>query len=83
MQQRKCFSRTMALAVVCFILCSPAISLGWGPGGHMMVARIAFQRLHPHAKAEVKKLLAVPLDPASATQQKAKTLLMPPTGRMT
>jgi len=67
MQQTRCFSRTMALAVACFILCSPAISLGWGPGGHMMVARIAFQRLNPHAQAEVKKLLAVPLDPASAT----------------
>jgi S1/P1 Nuclease len=65
--QKRLFNRTIALAVVGFILCTPAISLGWGSGGHMMVAQIAFERLTPHAKAEVKTLLAIPLEPLSAT----------------
>lgn len=37
----------------------------WGAGGHMMAAHIAQGRLNAHAKREVAKLLAVPLDPAS------------------
>ena len=65
--QKRFFNRTIALAVVCLILCTPAISLGWGSGGHMMVAQIAFGRLNQHAKAEVMTLLAIPLEPLSAT----------------
>src|SRR5215475_8067224 len=41
------------------ILSTPAMSFGWGAGGHMMTAKIAFGRLTPHAKAEVAKLLAI------------------------
>jgi hypothetical protein len=52
----KCAS---ALGIVWLILCAPVMSLGWGAGGHMMVAKIAFDRLNPHAKAEVAKLLAI------------------------
>src|SRR5262245_66114157 len=57
--QRRLFKRTIALGVVCFILFTPVVSLGWGAGGHMIVAKVAFDRLNPHAKAEVKKLLAI------------------------
>ena len=49
----------VALGVACLILCLPSISLGWGAGGHMIVAKVAFDRLKPHAKAEVAKLLAI------------------------
>jgi S1/P1 nuclease len=42
-------------------------ALGWGPGGHMMVASIAFKRLNPTAKAKVKKLLAIPVNPCAVT----------------
>jgi len=46
-------------------------SLGWGAGGHMMVASIAFKRLNPNAKAQVKKLLAVPINPSDVTKASA------------
>src|SRR5438046_2864997 len=59
MQQRRLFTRTIALGIGCLILCTPIVSLGWGPGGHMMVARIAFGRLNPRAKAQVARLLAI------------------------
>src|SRR4029450_3678784 len=59
MQQRRFLSRAIALAAISLILCAPVTSLGWGPGGHMMVARIAFGRLNPRAKAQVAKLLAI------------------------
>jgi S1/P1 nuclease len=59
MKQRRLFGRTIAFGVGCLILCTPTISLGWGAGGHMMVARIAFGRLNPRAKAQVAKLLAI------------------------
>ena len=51
--------KAMAFAAVCLILSTPTILLGWGAGGHMMVAHIAFGRLNPNAKAQVQKLLAV------------------------
>src|SRR5882724_9894154 len=59
MQRIRLFRTTVALGVACLILCIPSISLGWGAGGHMMVAKVAFDRLNPHAKAEVAKLLAI------------------------
>jgi hypothetical protein len=55
------------LVVVCLILSTSTTSLGWGPGGHMMVASIAFNRLNPKAKAQVKKLLAIPINPCDVT----------------
>jgi len=45
------------------MLCTPSLSLGWGAGGHMMVASIAFSRLNPRAKAKAKELLAIPINP--------------------
>ena len=59
MQRIRLFRTTVALGVACLILCMPSLSLGWGAGGHMMVAQIAFARLNSHAKAEVAKLLAI------------------------
>jgi len=63
------FKRGIAVAVVCLILCTPSISLGWGAGGHMMVASIAFTRLKPNARAKVKTLLALPIDPTTQTNK--------------
>jgi len=47
------------------------MSLGWGAGGHMMTAQIAFDRLNPRAKAQVRTLLAIPINPADVTRQSA------------
>lgn len=57
----------IAIGLVCLTLCAPSISLGFGPGGHMMTAQIAFDRLNPRAKAQVKTLLAIPINPASVS----------------
>lgn len=59
----------VAIGLVCFILFTPVMSLGWGAGGHMMTAQIAFDRLNPRAKAEVRTLLAIPINPANVTRQ--------------
>jgi len=40
---------------------------GWGDGGHMMVAKIAYDRLNPTARAEADRLLAVKIKPISKT----------------
>lgn len=61
MQWKRLFNRTIALGVVCLVLCTPILTLGWGAGGHMIVAKVAFGRLNPHAKTEVAKLLAIPI----------------------
>ncbi|MEK6303474.1 MAG: S1/P1 nuclease [Acidobacteriota bacterium] len=57
------------LVAACLILSISTTSLSWGPGGHMMVASIAFKRLNPTAKARAKKLLAVPINPCDVTKQ--------------
>ena len=61
--------RGIALGVVLLILCAPTLSLGWGPGGHMMVASIAFNRLNPRAKAKAQALLALPIEPTDKTNK--------------
>jgi hypothetical protein len=43
--------------------------MGWGAGGHMMTASIAFDRLNPRAKAKVNELLAIEINPATVTAQ--------------
>lgn len=53
----------------CLVLSISITSQGWGAGGHMMVASIAFKRLNPKAKAQVKKLLAIPINPCDVTKQ--------------
>ena len=64
---RRLFKRGMAIGIACLILCTPSISLGWGAGGHMMTAQIAFKRLNPAAKAKAIELLAIRIDPASVS----------------
>jgi len=64
-QRNRVFKSAIALGVVGLILCTPSMSLGWGAGGHMIVAQIAFDRLNPRAKAQVKALLAIPINPAA------------------
>lgn len=66
---RRQFKRGIAIGVAFLILCTPSISLGWGPGGHMMVASIAFSRLNPTAKAKAQTLLALSIDPTVQTNK--------------
>lgn len=61
------FGNAIAIGAICLTLCTPTISLGWGAGGHMIVARIAFARLNPRAKAQVNILLAIPINPAGVS----------------
>jgi hypothetical protein len=42
---------------------------GWGPGGHMIVAYIAYGRLNDRARGEVDKLIAIKIAPAAVTGQ--------------
>jgi S1/P1 Nuclease len=60
---------TALLLLTCFTTFSASTSFGWGAGGHMMVAQIAFQRLNANAKAHVEKLLAIPIDPKDVTAE--------------
>lgn len=69
MQRIRFFKSSIALGVACLILCTPLTSHSWGAGGHMMVAQIAFARLNPRARAQVKALLALPINPAEVTSQ--------------
>src|SRR6185295_14980747 len=69
MQRRRLFKSSIALGVTCLILCTPLTSQAWGAGGHMMVAQIAFARLNPRARAQVKALLALPINPAAISSQ--------------
>lgn len=64
---RRHFNRVIAISVAFLILCTPSISLGWGAGGHMMVASIAFSRLNPRAKAQAQTLLAIAINPAAVS----------------
>ena len=65
--QRQHWKCALAIGIVFLILCTPSISLGWGAGGHMMTAQIAFSRLNPTAKAKVIELLAIDINPAAVT----------------
>jgi len=66
-QRQHPWKRGLAISIVLLILCTPSISLGWGAGGHMMTAQIAFDRLNPTAKAKVIELLAVDINPSAVT----------------
>jgi hypothetical protein len=56
----------LAIGLSLFLLMDQA--WGWGPGGHMIVAQIAYGRLNTKAKAEVDKLIALQIDPAEITK---------------
>ena len=62
---RGLFKNAIALGLLCLTLCTPSLSFGWGPGGHMMTASIAFDRLNPRAKAQARTLLAIPINPSA------------------
>lgn len=63
--------RVVSAAVLsCLVLMPAGSALGWGAGGHMMTARIAFERLNPKARAEAERLMAIPINPASITSKR-------------
>jgi hypothetical protein len=66
---RRSFKALISLGVTCLILFAPTLSMGWGAGGHMMTASIAFDRLNPRAQAKVNELLAIEINPATVTAQ--------------
>lgn len=68
-QHRIPFKSALSIVITCVILCTPSISLGWGAGGHMMTAHIAFNRLKPKARAKVIELLAIEIKPGSVTSK--------------
>ena len=65
--KRWLFKSRLVVGLLAVMLCTPSLSLGWGAGGHMMVASIAFKRLNPRAKAQAMALLARPIKPADVT----------------
>ena len=65
--KRRLFKSRIAIGLLGIMLCTPSLSLGWGAGGHMMIASIAFKRLNPRAKAQATALLARPIKPADVT----------------
>ena len=67
--KQRAFRSRVAIGVICFVLTTPTLSLSWGAGGHMMTAQIAFDRLSPRAKAEARRLLAIPINPAAVTRR--------------
>jgi hypothetical protein len=44
---------------------------GWGPGGHMVIAKIAHDRLNTKAKAEADRLLAIAINPVGLSSRTA------------
>ena len=59
-----------AATLLCLLLLPVQTALGWGAGGHMMTAKIAFDRLNPRAKAEAVKLMAIPINPSAVTNRR-------------
>src|SRR6266700_679629 len=60
--------KIVVVCVIVFCLVAPMQNTyAWGPGGHMIVAKIAYKRLNPKAKAQVDKLIALKIDPVSIT----------------
>jgi hypothetical protein len=66
---RYAFRIQIAIGLVSFMLLTPILSMGWGAGGHMMVAKIALDRLNPRAKAQAQMLLAMPINPAGISSK--------------
>jgi hypothetical protein len=66
-QHHPLFKRALSIVIACALLCMHSTSFGWGAGGHMMTAHIAFERLNPTARAKATELLAIPIDPSAVT----------------
>ncbi|HXD34134.1 MAG TPA: S1/P1 nuclease [Pyrinomonadaceae bacterium] len=54
---------------MCILLSAPTSTFGWGAGGHMMIAYIAYKRLNPKARNKVSELLAINIAPSSVTSK--------------
>jgi hypothetical protein len=67
--QNKRWRFQIVIGLISFLLLTPILSMGWGAGGHMMVAQIAFDRLNPRAKAQAQMLLAIPINPAGISSK--------------
>jgi hypothetical protein len=63
---RRCVS---ALVLASLLLLPASNCFAWGPGGHMMTAQIAFARLNPRARAELTRLIAIPIRPSAVTSR--------------
>ncbi|HEX8284327.1 MAG TPA: S1/P1 nuclease [Pyrinomonadaceae bacterium] len=62
------FRRGVSAALLLCLVALPAkLTTAWGAGGHMMTAKIAFERLNPRARAQVVKLMAIRIDPPDVT----------------
>ena len=59
-----------AAVLLCLVLLPAQSASAWGPGGHMMTAKIAFDRLNPKAKAEAVRLMAIPINPSDITKKR-------------
>ena len=59
-----------AAVLLCLVLLPARTSSAWGAGGHMMTARIAYDRLNPRAKAEADRLMAIVINPADVTSKR-------------
>ncbi|MBV9926902.1 MAG: S1/P1 nuclease [Acidobacteria bacterium] len=59
-----------AAALLCLVLLTAPAASAWGAGGHMMTAKIAFDRLNPKAKAEAERLMAIVIEPADVTSKR-------------
>ena len=55
------------LLALVLVAALPLQAFGWGAGGHMMTAHIAYTRLNPRAQAEVDRLVKVSINPESVT----------------
>lgn len=51
------FSPARVVIALCMAVLLPSVSMGWGPEGHIVVAKIAAARLSPAAKTGVRQLL--------------------------
>src|SRR5215467_5404789 len=65
--RRNCGTLLNSLLAIFVLVTMTVPSRGWGAGGHMMVASIAYGRLNAKAKAQVDKLIAIKIAPENTT----------------
>lgn len=63
------FKIRVIIGFLMIMFMTPSLSLGWGAGGHMMVASIALRRLNPRARAKATALLARQITPPALSVQ--------------
>jgi hypothetical protein len=69
MKQRSLKDIRSGICILAILAQSSLACFGWGPGGHMMVAKIAHDRLNPKAKAEADRLAAIKINPVNVTAE--------------